>query len=257
MTNQYVVEDADDIDIEQEEIASSPVGVYRLVDAKMQRQNGKTKLHMTWEPLSFKQVFNKEKYTFRTDDYTHDWLTAMTSDGRLMGNGTQFGKVKEAIEGIVGIKLTKNEVFSPILAGKVFKAERKRESFAAKDRATGEAELNPDGTPRMINTYHILPIEELDDYDQPADVKTVRYGFDQSSAEVATVSAEQVSALKHAVNGKSEEEYVDALIDSGDALIVCDPFMSEAGNGVQLTDRLKALGGKIVSGRIYFADVVS
>ena len=247
------VELADDIDIEEDAAASSPVFVARLVDIALVRRNNKTQLHAAWEPLSYKQVFNRAKYDFRKDDYTHDWLTSHTRDGRLMGKTTQFGQVKEAFE-TLGIPITRNEVFRPLAVGSVFTVTRVREEWTPKGADGSPAELNADGTPKTRASFYLKPIEKLENYTPPENPKVQRYGFEASTMEQSTATPQQVAALKSATNGAAVGELINALIDSGDELIICEPFMSEAGSGA-LVDRLTALGARIANDRVYFAEV--
>ena len=248
------VELADDIDVEADAAASNPVFVARCVDIAMVRRNGRTQLHQAWEPLSFKQVFNRAKYDFRKDDYTHDWLTSHTKDGKLMGKGTAFGQVAAAWEAL-GIPLTRNEVFRPAITGGIFTVTRVRDEWVPKD-AQGNPQLKADGTPDTKYTYYVKPLEKLESYTPPANPKVQRYGFEASGIEEVSITPQQASALKSATNGAEANALIDALIDSGNNMIICEPFMSEAGSGA-LVERLEGLGARIVNGRVYFAEVAN
>ena len=249
-TTQWDVEMADDIDIEEDAAASSPVFVAECKELALVRRNGAPRLHVAWEPLSFKQVFNKAKYDFRKDDFTHDWLTSHTRDGKLMGKSTAFGKVKDAWEK-VGVPLTRNEVMRPLAIGGVYTVTRTFDEY--QEKQGGEPVLNEDGTPKMRRTWFILPLERLESYTPPANPKVQRYGF-ESSVEVPEATPQQVAALKSATNGKPVDELINAIIDSGNNMIICEPFMSEAGSGA-LVERLEGLGAKVVAGNVYFAEV--
>lgn len=244
---------ADDIDIEADEAESNPVFVAQCVDLALVRRDGKPRFHQAWEPLSFKQVFNKAKYDFRKDDYTHDWLISHANDGRLMGRNTAFGQVKAAWEAL-GVPISRNEVFRPLAVGGIYTVTRAYDEYPMK--TGGVPVLNDDGTPKMRKTFYVKPLEKLENYVPPENPKVVRYGFDAAGIEVATATPQQVAALKSATNGKEVGELLNSLLDSGNDMIICEPFMSEAGSGA-LIERLTELGGKVVGGKVYFAEVVS
>ena len=268
--NQWEVEEANDIDIEADEAASAPVAVQQLVSIAMVRRNGRPQLHVAWEPRSYKQVWNKADIPWRKDDYTHDWLTSHSGDGRLMGGDTDFGVVRAAFEEVAGVPLQRNEQFQPLLQGRIFKTVRVRRPYSTTDDLNGEARKTYDkafidcsqdekkavraAAPTSKASYFIKPIEALDEYTPPANPKVVRLGF-KDTIEVAEATSAQNAALRAALNGRATDEYINALLESGDDLIICDPFMTEAGDGDALTERLTALGGKVVNGKIYFAEV--
>lgn len=250
---EWATEAADDIDIGEDEAASAPVFVAQCIDAQLVRRNGVAKMHVAWEPLSFKQVFNRAKYDFRKDDYTHDWITTHTKDGRLMGSTSQFGQLKSAFEAL-GMPIIRNEQFRELIVGRIFKVTRVREEWSPKN-PDGSVQMGEDGKPIVRASFYIKPLEVLEEYTPPANLKVQRYGFEASSApEVVQATPQQQSALKSATNGKAVDDLVNAILDSGNEAILCEPFLSEAGNGA-LIDRLVVLGARVVSNKVYFAEV--
>lgn len=237
--SEYTTEFADDIDLDDLDTQSEPTFVAKLVECAIVRRDGRTLWHAAWEPLSFKQVFNKEAYDFRKDDYTHDNITAVTKDGRPMGGGTLFGKVRESFKDL-GYPLTRNDSFRPVLEGKVFKVRRLREEWGEPDPITR----------RRRASFAIQPIEEIEGYSIPANREVRRIGF-KDNIEQAQVSPDQIRKLKAALNGWKPEEFMDALMDSGDPAINCDPFVAEAAKGTLLT-RLVEYGGSVRDGAVFF-----
>lgn len=266
MTTQYEMELDDEVNIEADEAASSPVFVARCVAIEFVRRNGRRQMHVAWEPLSFKQVWNQETRPWK-DDYTHDYLTSHTNDGRLMGGTTQFGRVSAAFKSF-GTPLTTNAGLKDTIAGRVYRVQNAREEYVrSNDREetaramfsagyrdlTKEQQAEVNIAAPKAATFFVLPLEELDDYIAPDDVRTVKRGFKDapSSMPAASVSPEQIAALKATLNGVATDEFANALIDSGNQIIVCDPFMQEAMNG-SLVERLVGLGGKVVGDKIFF-----
>src|SRR3990167_8392201 len=146
MTNEYDIQYADDTDIEADEAANAPVFVASLEDIGLMTRNGRKVFHQEWEPLSFIQKFNREAYTFRKDDHTHDWITSHTNDGRLMGDTSDFGAVRAAWAAI-GYPITKNDTIRPALlphlnggARKIFKVTRVRVPYASRESLDVEAQ---------------------------------------------------------------------------------------------------------------------
>jgi len=261
------VERLDDIDLEADAAADAPVAVQRLQALELVSRNGRKQLHSAWEPLSFRQQFNRDGNDWRTDDFTHDWLMSHTNDGsRLMGSGTAFGQVRAAFAE-VGVTLTKNDAMAAHV-GKIFKTTRVREVYSTRVDLDDAAQMafsqsfalcSPDEQKQVRSqaaksgsSYYTKPLELLTDYDPPANPKLVRIGF-KDTMEVAEATPQQIAALKVAMNGTTEGEYVDAIMDSLDNLIICDPFMGEAGDGAAMTERLVSYGGVVDSaGRITF-----
>jgi hypothetical protein len=253
------IEVADDVDLENDVEERQSSYIARIADIKLIRINGRLNLSVSWEPLSFKQVFDRATYPFRKDDYTTDNLRADTQDGRLIdsrgtwGAGLPFGKVKNAIEDLTGTKLTKNDVFRPVLTGRIFQVENHREPWLDRD---GNQRMKNNGRPGF--DYYTLPVQEEPEYVQPADVRTITYPRQQAGTTSNGTNghfeptAEQIDALKAELNGKAEAEYVDAVLFGGNETINVEPFVSEAADPARLTERLVALGGKVVNGKIHF-----
>lgn len=191
-------------------------------------------LHVAWEALSFQYDFNPDIFP---DNYEHDWLPVYSNDGKILGDFTQFGQVHTAFKAL-GYPLTKNEVFKAMLEGKTFKVETKTETYKRNDGTEGRSSVT-------------VPVEELASYTLPTPRRVVQRGYGGSSFAPAQVSQEQIDALKIAMNGRSEDEYVDGLIENG---LIDDPFMAEATDGPRLTRRLIGYGGKVMAGRIFFEE---
>lgn len=261
------VMNVDDIELPDELPQPERSAVYRIADigiqtppARMQASIKRRKgdgariwpmFHMALEPLSFKLDFNPDVFTDNPNNYEDVWLTIFTDEGELMGPTTQFGKTKAAFDA-AGYKITKNEVFRPLLLGTTWRTKTEVEEWSRKDK---EGKVTAEG-----KNWIILPQEQLADYTPPPAPRVIRRGYSGSSGgsvRSAEPSAEQVAALKRALNGKSEDEYVDAVMFAGDPLVSTDPFIGEAGDPALLTERAIKYGGKVVAGRVYFADVVS
>ena len=243
-TDRFETEIADDVNLDDIQGGTEPTFVARLIEIALTRRGDRTMLHTAWEPLSFQQEFSRDTYPFREDDYSHDWLTAVTKDGRAMGPTTMFGRVKAGFEAL-GYKLARNEVFRSALEGKVFMVKRFMDEWGDPDPATG----------RRRRSFALIPIEELAAYAMPADRKKVRYGFKDSVAQAA-VTPEQIQALKAATNGTAPTDFVNAIIDSGEDSINRDPFLAEAsGDGERLLERLKGFGAQVINGRVFFAEL--
>ena len=251
---------ATDIELDIEELEAESTGggtaVQRLAFIKTEHQtfrDGRTSdqpmLHIAWEPLSFEQRFDRVTYPFRTDDYSHDWLTVFSRDGRVMGGKMPIGQVKQAFNDL-GFKLTPAGMKE--LEGKTFVTTRRFDEYTKKD-AEGNPMLDEAGNEVKQRNWFTVPTEVLENYQISADRRVVSYPRGaRSGATVvkAAVTDEQITALKTALNGKNEDEYFDAIV--GTPAINCDPFLGEMSSGT-LTDRLVALGGVVIKDRIFFA----
>ena len=203
-------------------------------------------LHIDWEPLSFKYDFNPEVFTDNPNNYEQAWITMRSNDGRPLGGGTQFGQLFEAFKSL-GHPLTKNDVFRPGIEGKIFKVRTVEEKYT-----------DANGVARR--SFTTIPVEELATYTPPTQPQVFKRGYGSGAGtgiQRTEPNADAIIALKKAINGKAEDEYTDALFDSGNPSIMCDPFMAEAADRNALTQRLKALGATFVSGRAFFEDVVA
>lgn len=218
----------------------------RLANA-IKARGGKVQpmFHIAWEALSFKYDFNPEVFD---DQYEHQWLTIFTNDGNLMGPTSQFGVVKESFK-TCGYALTKNSVFQPQLTNTIWKTKLVSEKWQRKDK---DGNVEREGT-----SWNTLVVEQLPTYTPPSDPRVIKrgYGGGSSGIKAAEPSTEQIAAVKVALNGKSEDEYVDAIMFSGNPLVAADPFLAEAGDPARLTERMLRYGGKVVSGRLFFGDL--
>lgn len=233
-------------------------------------------LKVVWEPQSFELDRNPDNEFQQRDGGPYncniEWYSMYTNDGMLFGPTSLFGQFHERITEITGVKLTKNSVFRPELRGLLFTTERKDDPYIRRnpDREDGLWVLvDGDGEPvvgedgkfvldeeavkaHTRHNYFTFPVEKLDEFTPLPNRRVIRVGYGGSVPEV-TVSDAQLTALKEAMNGKSEEEYADALFDSAESdILMVEPFMSEVADGTRMTARLVKAGGKVVSGRVYF-----
>lgn len=201
--------------------------------------------HIGWKPLSFVYDFNPAVFTDNPDNLEHVWLTIYTDDGTLMGPSTQFGKLKEAFRA-AGYQLTKNEIFKPLLTGTVWRTRTEVEDWARKD---DKGNVTASG-----RNWLVLPVEQLTDYTPPPSPRVIRRGYGQGTGTTRTVepTADQVAALKRVLNGKSEAEYVEAIMFGNEPLANSEPFITEMGDPPRLTERALKYGGQVVAGRIIF-----
>lgn len=257
------------------------VGFYPMPDrlAESRRQRGLN------TPDIFKVVFRPRSYSLDVnpewrDEGPHDCNVdvhfVFTNDGPLMGRNSPFGKVKEAFQAVTEaagnpIKLTKNSVFRDKLIGMLFETETGDDSYVRRNPERDDGQwVDEDGNPdeeaikkATRHNYYSLPIAVIDEdewTEPPENAKrNVRRGYRGAGGVVeqaVEVSEEQEEALKRAINGKAEEEYPDALFESEDSeILMVAPFMNEAAAGNTLTARAKALGGKVLGGRVYFAEL--
>lgn len=225
--------------------------------ARRQQERGqivRPMLHIDWEPLNVEYDFNPEVFPDNPHNYRQEWYTVYDREGNLLGSYSNFGKVYAAFKEL-GYPLTKNSVFRPRLVGKIFVVQLVNEPWAETD-SQGNPRLDPvTGKPVMRPNYYVLPVEELANYTPPPVRPKLRFGYRNQGGGIARSepTAEQIEALKRAMNGRSESEYVDAILDSGDPLINTDPFIGEAADGAKLTERLVKYGARVVNGRVFFA----
>ena len=250
---------ATELDIEQlsDDATGGGTAVQRLVFITTEhqtfrdgRQSDQPMLHIAWEPLSFEQRFDRTVYPFRTDDYSHDWLTVFSRDGRPMGGKMPIGRVKDAFNEL-GFKL--NPAGMKELAGKTFVTQRVFDEYTKKG-ADGNPMVDDAGNEVKQRNWFTVPTEVLDNYQISADRKVISYprgNGSRSGTTKATISEAQITALKAALNGKSESDYFDAVV--GTPEINCDPFVGELVEPARLTERLVALGGEVIKGKVYFA----
>lgn len=249
-----------ELDLEEldEEARSSSTIVQRCVYVRTEKltrrdgtQSAEPQLHIAWEPLSFEQRFDRAVYPLRTDDYTHDWLPIFSRAGKPLSGKMPYGRVKKAFNDL-GFAFKPGPDGYERIAGQVFVTQRVMDSYVMKD-SDGNPMLNDDGTERVRETYFTIPVELLTDYEPPAERRIITYPRQRANGARATAPAitePQIAALKRALAGKTEDEYFDAVVATPE--INCDPFLSELANGT-LTDRLLALGGEVIKGRIYFS----
>ena len=247
-----------ELDIEQlsEDSAGGGTAVQRLAFIKTEHQtfrDGRTSdqpmLHIAWEPLSFEQRFDRAVYPFRTDDFSHDWLTVFSRDGRPMGGKMPIGRVKDAFNEL-GFKLTPAGMKE--LAGKTFVTQRVFDEYTKKG-ADGQPMLDEAGNELKQRNWFTVPTEVLDNYQISVDRRVISYprgNASRTGTVKAAVTDEQIAALKRALNGKTEDDYFDAVV--GTPEINCDPFLGELAEPSRLTERLITLGGEVFKGKIIF-----
>ena len=229
--------------------------VATIETAKLTRRDGSTTdqplLHIAWEPLSYKQEFDRTVYPLRTDDFSHDQITIFTRDGRMMGGKTAMGQVKAAFNEL-GFKLTPAGMKD--IEGTVFVTTRAFNEYAKKN-SDGTPMVDDAGNPVMQRDWFTKPVEVLTDYQVAADRTVVRLprnrGGSTATRTASTITADQIQALKSALNGKTEDEYFDAVV--GTPVINCDPFLAELSEPSRLTERLVAMGGEVLKDRIFFS----
>lgn len=209
--------------------------------------------HVDWEPLSFRYDFNPAIFTDNPKNYQRDWVPFLDNDGKLMGPQASFGQMAAGFKAL-GYAITKNDIFRPQLLGKIFKVQNKVEEYPMKEN--GQVVLDENGKPKMRKAYTTIPVEELSAYNHIGELRTVKRGYEGGSSGIKTSepTSEQVAALKAALHGKKPAEFTDAIFDSGDMTITCDPFIKEAADGT-LLDRLTGYGGKVISGMVVFEEI--
>lgn len=209
--------------------------------------------HVDWKPLSFRYDFNPAVFDDNPNNYQRDWVPFLDNDGKLMGPQASFGQMATAFKKL-GYPITKNDVFRPQLRGKIFRVQNKVEEYP--EKRDGKVVLDENGKPKMRKAYTTIPVEELSEYHHIGELRTVKRGYEGSNSGIQTTepSDAQIAALKAALHGKKPTEFTDAIFDSGDATIMCDPFIPEAENGI-LIDRLVKYGGKTISGMVVFEEL--
>lgn len=207
--------------------------------------------HIDWEPLSFKYDFNPAVFgQDNPNNYQRDWVPMLDNDGNWMGPQATFGQIKAAFKAL-SYNITKNEVMRPALVGKIFKVRNKVDEYPRKEG--GKPVLDENGKQVMNKSYMTLPVEELDSYSHVGELRIVKRGYTGGGSGIQTTepTSDQIAALKKALHGKRPAEFTDAIFDSGDESITCDPFIKEAADGT-LEERLKRYGGQTVSGMVVF-----
>lgn len=257
---EYTLVTATEIDLEEvmSEASGGGTAVQRLAIIETARRtfaDGRTSdqplLHIAWEPLSFKQTFDRAVYPFRTDDFSHDWITVFNREGKPMGGKMPIGVIKAAFNDL-GFTLTPDGMKQAV--GTVFVTTRTFDEYTRKN-ADGTPMLDDDGKPVVQRNWFTVPTEVLDNYQVAADRRVINYPTGGRGGSNGTTKAQvteaQNAALKAALNGKSEDDYFDAVV--GTPEINCDPFLGELTDPARLTERLMALGGEVIKGKVYFA----
>lgn len=196
-------------------------------------------LHIAYEALSFEYDKNPEIFA---DNYEHLWLPVYKDEGVLSGPQSKFGIVMEAFKA-AGYPLTKNEVFRPQLLNTIWECGTEHRKFEREGEDPIEYSV-------------VVPRAQLASYTPPDNRRVVKIGYQRASgvAEDA-VTAEQLAAVKRILNGKAENDYFNALYDSGNELVMQDPFLREAGDPALLTARMVKAGGRKLDGKLYFAEL--
>lgn len=266
--DELIAQLVDDIELPEELPEPDRTWIARVAHIALQRPNARTVARRTerkqpiypilavdWEPLNFKYDFNPAVFTDNPKNYQRDEYAVYDNDGQVLPTFSSFGKVKEGFQKL-GYKITKNEVFRPVIEGKIFKVKNVIEEYTPKD-PEGNPQIDPKtGKPVVIKIYITVPVEELSEYKHPGDLRVVRRGYQGGGGGIASnePSAEAMEAAKRALHGKRPAEFTDALFDSGDPAIMGDPFIAEAANNT-LEERMKRAGGQMVAGTLVFPEL--
>ena len=186
----------------------------------------KDSLHVAVQPLSFqwKSDIGPGAHQFE-DDLTHFWYNLYKADGSLNSGGSYIDRVKKAFKKL-GYTITSNQD-AAVLVGKIFRFEATAVEFKNWNPG-GESE--GDGRPRKLD----LPVEEFTTYTHTGTVPIRPRGLKSVETGVARIAADDEEAarplLVELLNGKTEDDWLDAITDSREAAVTRDPFLHEVIN---------------------------
>lgn len=220
-----------------------------LPPAKMVQKSNNPYMHFHTivEPLSVKYDSDLTKFD---DNFEHIWTPMYTQSNKPQGPQSNFGELKEAFAKC-GFVITNAESVKPIV-GKVFRFVNRKKTidFGKVNATTGLKDKDEK------DFWLLIPVEVMPDNWQPTGtVQTIQRPRNRntvpSAASVGGNDAVVLPKLREILDGVAENEYLQAIIASGDSEVGVQPYITEAGgNPSALTARLTAIGMKVVDGKL-------
>ena len=239
--------------------------VYRVVEAgaalpparkqaSITANGGKVQpeFHLDLVPLSFRYE-NTPGSQFE-DDHEHIWAPMFDRNGELVGPDSKLGLLKAGFKKI-GISVN-NRAEAAALAGKVIVFENRRRTINfKKTNEQGEVVDDPK------NFWDLIPVELGDDNYKHTGSVPVRQRGPRTAASMPNVaqqvtnSAEVLPALMRVLNGKSESEYLQAIMaaNAEDAATIKTAqavLVEAASNTGALTQRMTDAGMRLIDGKL-------
>ena len=201
-------------------------------------------LHFAIQPQSFRYESDRSMFP---DDLEHIWVPVFRRDGEINGKGSMLDDYSQAFRGL-GYPI-RNDADLTRLVGKKFRFR------------TFQKKLNAEG---ITDPWLRVPVEPADDYVAPATTpvrhRPPKRAEGQSLASLSTRAVDDTAAvnvLKRVLEGKTEAEYLNAILTSasqvgedGAKLIMGEPFLSEAMGKAALTERMVTAGMQVIAGRL-------
>jgi hypothetical protein len=218
----------------------------QLPPARMSAKSNNTHLHfhMVMDPLSFR--YDSDLSLFE-DNFEQVWAPIYDRNGKLQGPDSNFGEIKEAFLAI-GYPIT-NAASAQALVGKTFLFRNRK-----KTRTFKKADASGNTTEDSRDTWLLLPVEEIANYEPSGVVPTVTRGKKAavpSAANVPDNAAVALPILKQLLEGKREDEYFATIMGSGNPEVSKAPYIVEASTDPKaLTARLQAIGMRQIDGRL-------
>lgn len=180
-------------------------------------------------PLSFGYDRNPEGWQYeQQENHRRTFMNYLDKNGNPINANSPYGIVKAAFAKL-GYPF-KTTADAQKLIGKKFLFEVQEISFG------------PDSKPVPVD----VPISELPtDYTWTGKHNVTRIGYDSAPTVDAEQEAADVEALRTALEGKAENEFILALAKAG-----LGAYMTEASAGQPLINRMKRHGMDLVDGRL-------
>lgn len=257
-TAQATVNESMDFELPEELPERSSQSVYRIVGARaafppsaLQAKIGGTprmNLEFVYEPLDFRYDSDKTKFE---DDLEHAWFAMFDKNGDPAAKGSNLDVVKQAFSKL-SFPIT-NKTSLDALIGKNFVMENKRITRTFKKPDPN----NPGETiDEESNSYVLVPVAPAaDDYTHTGPTKTFTRPRNKAVAASAAMTAENASEalpkLIKVLEGKSESEYMNAIVGSKDPDITRAPYIVEASSNPRaLTNRMLEAGMRQLDGKL-------
>ncbi len=203
--------------------------------------------HIALQPVSFRL---ESDMTIFDDNLEHLWLAMFDKNGDLVQPDSNFGIVKDAFSKAGFTIRNKADLEKLVGTRWYFENRRIKRTFKKADPNNPGETIEEEST-----NYLLVPVTPCPEYVHSGPLKTVnrprKAAVAASSAMSADNAAEALPRLMQVLEGKTESEYMTAMVASKDETIVRAPYIVEAtSNPAALTTRMLEAGMRQIDGKL-------